>query len=214
VVALSNNIATYYPAPGFVGAETFTFSASSGYRDSLLATGTVTVVSGSCDYLVTPSSQSMGESGGVASISVTVPGCANATNVWNASSDFRWLTVIGGGGTNGTDTVNYRIARNTGPARTGTLMVAGHTITVSQAAATIQQPMLGGLETTSGNFGMNGGGGKPNTLYYILTSPDLTAPAIGWTRTGTNYFDADGNFIFTTRVNSSHSSAFFKIQQP
>jgi len=214
VIALSNNIATYYPAPGFVGTETFTFSASSGYRDSLLATGTITVVSGSCDYIVTPSSQSMGEAGGIASISVTVPGCANVTNVWNASSDFRWLTMIAGGGTNGTDTVSYRVARNTGPARTGTLMVAGHGFTVSQAAATIQQPMLGNLASASGNLGMNGGGGKANMLYYILASPDLTAPAASWTRAGTNYFDADGNFLFTTRVDASRSGEFFRIQQP
>jgi hypothetical protein len=43
-VGLSNNIATYYPGPGFAGTDTFTFAANSGFRDSNLATGRVVVV--------------------------------------------------------------------------------------------------------------------------------------------------------------------------
>ena len=43
-VGLSNNIATYYPGFGFVGTDTFTFAANSGFRDSNLATGKVVVL--------------------------------------------------------------------------------------------------------------------------------------------------------------------------
>lgn len=43
-VALSNTTnGVYYPSPGFTGTDTFTFAASSGYRESNIATGTVTV---------------------------------------------------------------------------------------------------------------------------------------------------------------------------
>ena len=43
-VGLSNNIATYFPGEGFIGAESFKFSAYDGAKNSLLATGTVTVI--------------------------------------------------------------------------------------------------------------------------------------------------------------------------
>ncbi len=45
-VGLSNRVATYYPASGFVGSETFTFAAWNGASDSNLGTGTVTVAQG------------------------------------------------------------------------------------------------------------------------------------------------------------------------
>ena len=45
-VGLSNNIATYFPNPGFVGADTFTFAVYDGAKNSNLGTGTVTVAQG------------------------------------------------------------------------------------------------------------------------------------------------------------------------
>jgi hypothetical protein len=42
----SNNVATYFPEPGFVGQDTFTFAAWNGSKNSLLATGTVNVAQG------------------------------------------------------------------------------------------------------------------------------------------------------------------------
>ncbi|MCW5554120.1 MAG: hypothetical protein KIS67_18435 [Verrucomicrobiae bacterium] len=45
-VGLSNNLATYFPEPGYVGNDTFTFAAWNGSKNSTLATGTVTVAQG------------------------------------------------------------------------------------------------------------------------------------------------------------------------
>jgi PKD repeat protein len=46
-VAMSNNIATYLPDAGFIGADSFTYAANSGWVDSTnLGTGTVTVNQG------------------------------------------------------------------------------------------------------------------------------------------------------------------------
>lgn len=45
-VGLSNNVATYFPEPGFVGTDTFTFAAWDGSKNSTLATGTVVVAQG------------------------------------------------------------------------------------------------------------------------------------------------------------------------
>ena len=39
-------MATYFPNPGFVGTDRFTFAAYDGSRNSTLATGTVTVAQG------------------------------------------------------------------------------------------------------------------------------------------------------------------------
>ncbi len=45
-VGVSNNVATYFPEAGFVGADTFTFAAWNGSKNSTLATGTVAVAQG------------------------------------------------------------------------------------------------------------------------------------------------------------------------
>jgi PKD repeat protein len=45
-VGLSNGVATYFPNPGLVGNDRFTFAAYDGSKNSLLATGTVAVAQG------------------------------------------------------------------------------------------------------------------------------------------------------------------------
>ncbi len=45
-VGLIGGVATYFPAPGFVGTDTFTFAAYNGAKNSTLATGTITVGGG------------------------------------------------------------------------------------------------------------------------------------------------------------------------
>jgi hypothetical protein len=43
---LASGVATYFPDPGFVGTDSFTFAAWDGLKNSLLATATVTVAQG------------------------------------------------------------------------------------------------------------------------------------------------------------------------
>jgi hypothetical protein len=45
-IGLSNAVATYFPNPGFIGTDTFTFAAYDGSKNSALATGSVAVVQG------------------------------------------------------------------------------------------------------------------------------------------------------------------------
>jgi hypothetical protein len=128
-VGLSNNLATYFPPVGFVGTDRFTFAASSGVRDSNLATGTVVVTAtGPCVFTVTPGSQAFSAAGGDGSLAVGV-GC---TNGWTCASNDRWLTLLSGSSTQGPAVVSYRVEPNTGNARTGTLTLAGQTFTVTQ----------------------------------------------------------------------------------
>ena len=45
-LGVSNSVLTYFPNPGFTGADTFTYAAWDGAKNSLLATGTVSVAQG------------------------------------------------------------------------------------------------------------------------------------------------------------------------
>ena len=57
----------------------------------------------------------------------TAPACA-----WTAVSNAPWLTVTNGASGTGNGGVDFAIAANPGPARTGTLTVATRTVTVAQ----------------------------------------------------------------------------------
>jgi hypothetical protein len=52
-VGLSGTVATYFPNPGFIGTDTFTFAAYDGARNSNLATGMVTVAQGAVSITTT-----------------------------------------------------------------------------------------------------------------------------------------------------------------
>ncbi|MFN2414319.1 MAG: kelch repeat-containing protein, partial [Pyrinomonadaceae bacterium] len=83
-----------------------------------------------CGFSISPTSNSFGQVGGAASISVTATsGCG-----WTAVSNDDWITVTSGATGTGSGTVGYSVAPNTGAERAGTLTVAGRTFTVNQAA--------------------------------------------------------------------------------
>jgi len=132
MVGLSGNIATYYPAAGFVGTETFTFCSDNGYRESNLATGTVTVTdSGTGASTLSPTVASFDELSHVGTVQVTTgPGTA-----WSAYSETLWLSIISAGGS-GSGSVQYAVERNTNfVARLGFLSIAGKTVSIYQDAA-------------------------------------------------------------------------------
>jgi hypothetical protein len=97
-----------------IAGETFTVNQTSG-----------------CIYLISPTSTSSPSSGGTGyTISVTAgAGCA-----WTATSNAPWITINSGGSGIGSSAVSYSVAANTGPARTGTLTIAGETFTVNQTS--------------------------------------------------------------------------------
>jgi uncharacterized repeat protein (TIGR01451 family) len=80
---------------------------------------------------VTPN-LSVGAAGGTPNVSVTSP---SGTCTWNAVSNASWIHVTGGASGAGSGTVNLTVDPNTtGTPRTGTLTVAGQTVTVFQRA--------------------------------------------------------------------------------
>jgi hypothetical protein len=132
MVGLNGNTATYYPAAGFFGTETFTFCSDNGTRESNLATVTVTVNdSGPCAYTLSSILEFFDERSHVSSVQVTTgPGCS-----WLAYSETLWLSILSYGGS-GSGVLHYAVERNTNSlARMGSLWVAGKTVSVYQDGA-------------------------------------------------------------------------------
>ncbi len=83
-----------------------------------------------CSFTATPTNVNAPAAGGPVQVNVTTqPGCA-----WSTGSQAGWLTFQGGSG-NGSGASTIQVAGNSGAARTGTVTVAGVTVTVIQAAA-------------------------------------------------------------------------------
>ena len=93
-------------------------------------TVTFTQAANSCAYTVTPTSFIVPATGTTSALSVS----SGTSCSWTAVSNAAWVTITGGASGSGIGGVNFVVASNTGAARTGTLTVAGKTVTFSQAA--------------------------------------------------------------------------------
>lgn len=124
----------------------------------------------SCAFSIAPTSQSVGASGGTGTpVAVTTDaGCA-----WSASSQVPWITITSGAGGNGPGTTQFSIDANSGGARTGTLTIAGHAFTVTQAAAAT--PCAFSINPSTQSVAASGGAGTPVAI--------TTATGCAWTAT-------------------------------
>ena len=121
------------------GTVTLIVAANSGAARSgtvVLQDRTFTVVQAAaatpCSYTIAPPGVSIGADGGQSSVVVTTQaGCT-----WTAASQAPWIVVANDAGS-GNGSVALTIATNTGPARNGTVSIAGNTFTVNQAAASL-----------------------------------------------------------------------------
>ncbi len=121
------------------GSVNFTVAANSGPArvGSLTIAGqSVSVTQAAavpppCTYSINPTTQAVPFVGGNGTVTVsTTSGCA-----WTATSNAPWITVVAGTPGSGAGTVDFGVAANTGEQRSGTMTIAGHTFTVTQAAA-------------------------------------------------------------------------------
>ena len=115
------------------GKVTFNVAANTSTSSR---TGTLTVAGQSvsiaqaaaapCSYSVSPTSASVGLAGGTGTVSVTsTSGCS-----WTAGSNANWITIVTGSSGTASGTVSYAVLPNTGSARSGTMTVAGQTVTI------------------------------------------------------------------------------------
>jgi hypothetical protein len=145
---------------GTVNYSVATNTTTSSRTGTLTIAGrTLTVTQAACGYTISPTTQSPAAGGEAATATVTTTsGCP-----WTATSNATWLSITSGGSGSGSGTVNYSVAANTTTSsRTGTLTIAGQTLSVTQAACsytvspTTQNSPAGGeaatatVSTTSG----------------------------------------------------------------
>jgi CSLREA domain-containing protein len=97
------------------GGQTFTVTQANGCRFTLSATSFSNVPAAGAPYTVT--------------VTRTNPSCTWSASVNSDSSS--WITIISGA--DGSGPVSFEVKANTGPARTGSLIIAGTTVTVNQA---------------------------------------------------------------------------------
>jgi phosphodiesterase/alkaline phosphatase D-like protein len=85
-----------------------------------------------CSYTFQPGTATYGAAGGGGGVAVTTPaGCA-----WTAASDESWVTISAGASGNGSGTLSYSVAANTGGGpRLGTVHIQGQIFVVDQAGA-------------------------------------------------------------------------------
>ena len=95
-LGVSNNVLTYFPEAGFSGNDTFTYAAWDGAKNSLLATGTVSVVQGSYSWSIATHVATTAPAGWPVALTV-VPTVTNNTN----AVVFQWN--FGDGSTPGTE---------------------------------------------------------------------------------------------------------------
>jgi YD repeat-containing protein len=133
-------------------------------------TFTVTQDSG-CAFNLSSTSQNFVAAGGMNSVDVTMAtGCT-----WTAVSNDAFITVNSGTPGSGNGTVNYSVVANTGPARMGTMTIAGITFTVTQDSGCTFT-----LDRDHQSFAGNGGNGTVN-----VTASDA---ACDWTASTTSTF--------------------------
>lgn len=145
------------------GTVAFTVQANNGPA----RTGTITVAgqtftvnqASGCAYTLNPTSLNVTSAGDSFSVTVTssAAGCT-----WTATSNVSWITVNGSGSGTGNGAVNFTVAANPGPARSGTITIAGQTFTVNQAGGCA-------YTVTPTNLNVNSAGGAGSVT--VETSP-------------------------------------------
>ena len=89
-----------------------------------------------CTYAVSPLSQNFDAGANTGTLNIAAgTGCT-----WTAAASDPWLVPQQVSGT-GSGPLTYTVASNAGPARSGTLMVAGQTVTITQLATAGPQPL-------------------------------------------------------------------------
>ncbi len=100
-----------------------------------------------CLPSVAPTTLSVGSGGGNLSVAVlAAAGCS-----WNASSHVSWAQITAGAAGTANGIVSVTVAANLGAERSGTLAIAGHTVTVTQAGVTLSPPTSLRVSASVGN---------------------------------------------------------------
>jgi Putative binding domain, N-terminal/Viral BACON domain len=156
-------------------------------------TFTLTQDSG-CSYVVAPENLPAVAAGGPAHVDVT----AAASCTWTAVSAAPWISVTAGANGSGNGPVDMSVAANTGPARSGTVAVAGRTVTITQDSG-----CTFALSATSRAIPIGGGPGTVN----VAASAGCTwtaASNVPWISISSGSpGSGDGTVAFVVEVNAT-----------
>jgi hypothetical protein len=150
-----------------------------------------------CTFQVSPAALSFIYQGQARDVLVTssTPGCA-----WTAESHSEWLSVAPASAS-GTGTASVQATRNGGPARTGTVVIAGHTVSATQVSGCDHE-----FSAEGARFGSRGGEGK----FRVIVSEGCVwqARVVGgsWVRI-TRGDDGNGNGTVEFKVSANWGSA-------
>ena len=116
--------------PSAVMIVTSPYSSPTGYRSGTVTIGSSVVQVTQIGYeaSVDPLVQAVPAGGSQNSVQVQVPIGA----VWEAVSRTPWITLIGGQSRSGSGELSYIVAGNSGGPRSGTIIIAGKEVTISQ----------------------------------------------------------------------------------
>jgi hypothetical protein len=141
------------------GTVNFTVAANAGASPRIgtmtIAGKTFTVIQNgvTCAGTISPTSASYSADGGSGSVTAPAPMACN----WTATSLDDWITITSNNNVTGPGSVNYSVAVNTGPTRTGRLVVASQIFTVTQTSSNLQYYPLAApirlLDTRPGESG-------------------------------------------------------------
>lgn len=138
--------------PGTVGFNVQSSNGPPRVGTAVVAGQTFTINQApGCSFQVQPTSHNVPAAGGTGLVNVTTAqGCS-----WSASSDTSWIDIQGVASGAGNGAIMFAAAASTGPARTGTLTVAGQKVTVTQG-----QGCTYSISPTQENIAATGGTGR------------------------------------------------------
>jgi PKD domain-containing protein/beta-propeller repeat-containing protein/all-beta uncharacterized protein/S-layer family protein len=157
-----------------------------------------------CTFAINPTAQSFPVVGGNQSVNVITQGEC----FWKAASNDNWIKIISGHSGEGNGPVSYRVEANpTTASRTGTLRIAGQTITIEQEGIVCAYT----LTPTTFNFGGSGGTGDvavevDNACEFLAVSNDDWITIDGGNSPTRVTNPSSGGFSFTVAANTTSSS--------
>ncbi len=133
-----------------------------------------------CSYVAAPLVHTVATAGGAITVAVTTgPQCP-----WTAASSNSWIAVAGPSSFSGPGTATFNVAASSGPARSGTAVVAGQAVAISQGAAACSYTLSAPGQTMpegggSGTVVLTTGAACPWSASSTVPWLTITSPASG-----------------------------------
>jgi WD40 repeat protein len=149
-----------------------------------------------CGYVVSPTSATWSSFGGTGGVGVqTLSGCG-----WTATTNDSWITITKINRDSGNGGLTYVVAPNSGPARTGTLTVAGQTVTIEQVTTACSYD----VSPDSQSFGSTGGSGGI-AITTLNGCPWTATTDVDWITLGVANGSGSGSATVTYWVNGNET---------